>query len=710
MMNDHDYIKERIENSGVNAPEHMDESYVLSAIADSKPKVIPFTKRRGARIAAIAASFVLVAGIAAGVAINLHNRSAGIIDLPDASPDTGLVRFTDRAQVLSALKKINEHNERYRTVSSAAVFDEAEYAGVMAEDANGSTAQSSGAKSASGGSAESHSETYEQVDGVREPDIIKTDGRYIYAVEYSYSESDYTDTSCVCIFPAVPGTTSPVCRIVPGEGGESAEATPDEGYEYYYRNTYISDLFILDGRLIIICGDSTDWEQDGQYYYERYTRAYVYDVSDVDNISMLDIFTQSGNYTSSRMIGDTLYLITNEYSAEDIPVCGRGATPSELEASCIYSVEQPAQSTFLIVSAYDTLDHTADTDSKAVLGVADDIYCSEDNLYITAGEYGGVWLYGAAEIDYAVDDSEPAASSAYAPSNEQKTKIFKVSLTDGIAFTAYCEVEGYVNSQYSLDEFSGGLRVATTSMNDEYEDVNNLFILNDELDQIGYVTGFAESESIKAVRYVGDTAYVITYEQTDPLFVIDLSDPTAPEILGEVKISGFSTMLVPIDENTVLGIGYNTGEADYTDMEVTDGLKLALFDVSDKSDPKVLDSRSYVNYSSPVMYNPRSLVYNPDRGDFVIPMNYYYYDSPHDDDTDYSDSWTDEDWAYYWEKNTVQYGAVLNFGVENGKIVETGLYRSAQDIIDRCVYVGDTVYMTYAVDNGQLFLDSVSYN
>ena len=89
-------------------------------------------------------------------------------------------------------------------------------------------------------------------------------------------------------------------------------------------------------------------------------------------------------------------------------------------------------------------------------------------------------------------------------------------------------------------------------------------MLDSGLNQIGAVEGFAKDESIKAVRYMGDTAYVITYEETDPLFVIDLSTPSDPQILGKVKISGFSTMLVPIDENTVLGIGYNTDNVYYT--------------------------------------------------------------------------------------------------------------------------------------------------
>ena len=694
MKNDFDFIKDKIENSGVTAPEHMDEKYVLGAIADSEPKVVPFARRRGVRIAAIAASFVLVAGIAAGVAARLNRKPA---DIPAVAGDTGLIRFSDRDQVLSALKKINNSSSRGKSL----IYEDAEAYSGSSNGADGAVSLASGSRSGTG----SHSETYKQVEGVDEPDIIKTDGRYIYAVENRYSEQDYAEISSVCIFKAEPGASEPVCRVTPADDRAATpdEATPDEEYNYYYRSVYINDIFVTGGRLIVICNDSSDWADGRGYHYEQFTRAYVYDVSDADSVRLLDTFTQSGSCTSSRMIGDTLYLISNEYDCEDIPVCGRSDDPDELSAECIYSVERPSDSTFLIVSAYDTLDRSADTDSKAILGVGDDIYCNEENLYIIAAEYDyGIWLFGDGE---AVSDGDDlAVSSAFAPTTD-KTKIFKVSLTGGVEFTAHCEVEGYVDSQYSLDESSGYLRVATTSNNDDGEDVNNLFVLDGNLIQVGAVTGFAEGESIKAVRYVGDTAYVITYEQTDPLFVIDLSAPTEPKIMGEVKISGFSTMLVPIDENTVLGIGYNTDDADYTDMEVTDGVKLALFDVSDKSAPKVLDSRSYVDYESPVTYNPRALVYNPDRGDYVIPLNYYHYDSSGE-----SEYMTDDEWDEYWQSRTEQYGGALNFRVEGGRIVETELYKSAHDRVERCVYVGDTVYMTYSTDSGELRLESCSYN
>ena len=332
-----------------------------------------------------------------------------------------------------------------------------------------------------------------------------------------------------------------------------------------------------------------------------------------------------------------------------------------------------------MLSAYDTLDFSTQTESKSILGGVDDIYCNENHMYI----YSTVW-----------DDAN--RGDDWSGSYNVSTQILKVDLTDGLGFTAYASVKGQVDDQYALDEYDGNLRIATTTYDYlDGNDSNHLFVLDDSLNVIGSVNGFAENESIKAVRYMGDTAYVITYEQTDPLFVIDLSAPTAPAILGEVKISGFSTMLVPIDENTLLGIGYHTEDEDYTTLEVQEGLKLALFDVSDKANPKVLDSKSYLYCDSMVQYNPKALVYNPDRNDFIIPLNYSnwgHYDS------------AKQEYVYVDD----YYGGVLNFRVDGGKLNEISRYKTDYDAVDRCVYVGDTIYMTHYEDDG-LEIDSVKY-
>ena len=682
MKKDLDFIKDKVENSGVHAHADMDEMYVADSIENVYPKPVAVNsekpKRRGWKIALSATAAVLVLTIVLGIVLKSTGVFGGThsVNLPGG---LALKQYSSYDQVNDEVSRIRKKNQ------SSSVLDyftgkfrsDRDYAEYYVEDEELSAQENSagsapGSASDSGSSAtgsspaQSHSETYEQVEGVNESDIIKTDGRYIYCV-------DGSDMQKILIFSAQGKDSARVAAIDITKQKAATEDDADFNYESYYGyGPGVQEIYVKDDRLIARCND---WEDS----YER-TIVQVYDIGDIEHITLLDSMRQSGGYDSSRMIGDMLYTVSSYYPYENriIPICGRGEEPDAVPADCIYSLADNDSDSFLVLGAYDTLDYTSQTESKSILGGVDDIYCNEDHMYIysTAWEnndYDAYWTGKSAQIN---------------------SRILKADLTDGIAFTAYTEVSGTIDDQYALDEYNGNLRVATTSSKD-WIDTNNLFVLDENLNEIGSVTGFADNESIKAVRYMGDTAYVITYEQTDPLFVIDLSDPTAPAILGEVKISGFSTMLVPIGGDKILGIGYHTEDEDYTTLEVQEGLKLALFDVSDKANPQVLDSVSYVYCDSAVQYNPKALVYNPDRDDYIIPLNY-------------------SNWGHY-DAKTGEYvymdeyrGGVLNFRVNGDKLEEISRYQADYDAVDRCVYVGSDIYMTY-YDNTTLNIDSEPY-
>lgn len=682
MNNDFDFIKDKMDNSGVNAPEDMGEDFALKAIQDVEPKPVEVVrpKRSWVKITSIAASVVLVLALSISLSVYFINKSAApqTLSLPGG---LSLRQFRSYDELRTAVKSLRDERAKNNFADGISYIADymtdsyAEKGGVMAAEDSAAVA-SAGADGAS--TYSSFSETYKQVEGVDEADIIKTDGRYIYCVD------SYMDTDKIKIF-APNGDSDPIVLLDVNEGDISTpdESEPDStaSRDYYYydygENFSVKDIYIKDDRLIAVCQDNGNYDSGTQ------TVAKVFDVGNIDNIALLGSNSQSGYYTSSRMIGDELYTVSSfyTYSGDPIPYCGGDM----IDISCIYSYEKPEQENYLVVSAFDTVDFSTQTESKAIFGAADNIYCNLNNLYIYSTYY----------------DYEGERRSYYAIS-EVKTRILKVELNDGLSFTAYAQVDGYADDQYAFDEYNGNLRVATTSTNEIGNTVNNMYVFDENLDQLGKVSGFAPGESIKAVRYVGDTAYVITYVQTDPLFVIDLSDPTAPEILGEVEITGFSTMLVPIDENTLLGIGYHTESADYTTMEVQEGLKLALFDVSDKTAPKVLDSISYVDFDSSVQYDPKALVYNPERGDFVIPLNYHHYEYV-DDDLYY------EDGAPYGREHYEYYGGMLNFKVDGDKLIEIQRYRADYDEdVERCVYIDDTVYMTHIGYDG-LCLDSVEY-
>ena len=681
MNNDFDFIKDKIENSGVKAPEDMDESFVLGAISDTQPKVVPIkNKRKGLVVAVSAAAAVLVLTIALSVMFKAMSDNKN--KLKALQDESGLIRYQTRDEVKAAVKSVLKEQKKG---DDLAIAFGREY---MAADEYSAAADSGvSANGAAASASSSHSETYKQVEGVDEADIIKTDGRYIYCVD------KYGDE--ITVFSAEGDASRKVAQINVNDGTDAATRDePDERvyYDYYSNGMRVSEIYLRGDRLIALC-DRIDADSRNVY-------AQVYDISDIPNITLLDTMTQSGDYISSRMIGNTLYTVSTYYTfdEDDLPVCGDTAEPEEIRADCICSIARPVDSSFMVVSAYDTVDFASQTESRAVFGGATDIYCNLNNLYAYTTE----WDYGDAPQGGFFGVFNGSEGSFYNENATVTTDILKIDLTDGLSFSAFDKVDGQVNSQYSFDESDGNLRVATTSYADG-RDTNNLFVLDGDLNVIGSVTDFAKNESIKAVRYVGDTAYVITYEQTDPLFVIDLSTPTSPEILGEVKITGFSTMLVPVDENTVLGLGYQTEEEDYTYLEVQEGFKLALFDVSDKTAPKVLDSVSFVDCYSEVMYEPKALVYNPDRNDYIVPLNYMHYGTA---DYNYGDAG--------YDSNDVSefYGGMLNFKVEDGRIVVNEHYRSDNtDNIERCIYVGDTIYMTYHDGSGisSIALETTQY-
>jgi uncharacterized secreted protein with C-terminal beta-propeller domain len=339
----------------------------------------------------------------------------------------------------------------------------------------------------------------------------------------------------------------------------------------------------------------------------------------------------------------------------------------------ICCVPEPELPSYIVLSA---MDITSGKDSKckssAIFGASEEVYCNDHNLYTTATEW---------------DDK--TSSSA--------TRIVRASL-DGlkVKFNATVKVRGRIDDQFSMDEKDGYFRIATTSQRDGM-DVNNLFVLDKELKETGTLSGFARNESIRAVRYFGDKAYVITYEQIDPLFIIDLSDPENPSIDGEVKIDGFSTLLVPAGEGRLLGIGHATGDNGYGG-EYAAGLKLVLFDISNPSAPKVLDSKEFKDMSSPAQDTHKALTVNSKDGWYAVPYSVYNYeDEPliieeeGPADTSASETESPEEIESEIYSDPQFEAGVLVFGADD-KLNIYDQHSLSENYLTRSVYIGDYIY------------------
>jgi uncharacterized secreted protein with C-terminal beta-propeller domain len=160
-----------------------------------------------------------------------------------------------------------------------------------------------------------------------------------------------------------------------------------------------------------------------------------------------------------------------------------------------------------------------------------------------------------------------------------------------VGYAGSGDVPGYLLNQFSMDEYQGNLRVATTVWE---KNSNSLFILDPSMNITGSVENLAKGETIYSVRFIKDNGYVVTYRTMDPLFVFDLSDPKKPVLTGELEVPGFSSYLHPIGDDMLLGIGADTYDIYRKDSSGKDvvigtrqgGIKFSLFDISDKGKPK----------------------------------------------------------------------------------------------------------------------------
>ena len=571
----------------------------LKNVPQEKKSTISFKK-----LASIAAALVVVAVCAFAATrdfredIAIENdvvhqtapitQSAVVPPVSDKKPtaDAKISQAKNREEIVEIFRKNYSENGRYYYVLYNDIFDSATDMAAP-ESATGSVGSASDNMNSSVQLKE-HAETNTQTKGVDEGDIIKTDSRYIYFIG--------SDT----------GGSNKKLRII---DTQTMEAVFDS---YIYDENgdilWISDIYVNGDTLVAIC--------TMQNSYDAYSRAYGYygdtgttivmsfDITKRNQPKLIRSNTQDGSYRSSRMVGNILYTVSQYYvqaeSEETLEnVCIPKVGGAEIGCDCIFLPETAGDS-YILLTALDTTSKDSAVSSVAVLGNSGNYYCSEDTFYVIAE-------------DYNYKDNNPEI--------REKTVINSFSL-DGtsIAFKATGEVTGRIINQYSLDQYEGKLRIATTCFNNRTnKNVSSLYVLDKNLDTIGKLEDIANNEQIKSVRYMGKQAYIVTFRNTDPLFAIDLSDPKNPTVKGELKIPGYSAYLHPIGDNLLIGIGYE-GDSQNADF---DSVKVSLFDISDPTNLKELDKLVYPKTSTSVRENPKELIYKADEGILGMPMNTY---------------------------------------------------------------------------------------
>jgi uncharacterized secreted protein with C-terminal beta-propeller domain len=434
----------------------------------------------------------------------------------------------------------------------------------------------------------SYSDTNVQVAGVDEADIIKTDGKYIYAVS----------GSVIYIAYAYPSESAEIVGQIALEEFSPQELFIDGDRILVFGYTYTG--YTEPGYPITIMPDDIMPGSSSIIYPYRtgLTSVKLYDIKDRANPELLKSIDIEGSYLTSRKIGSDVYFVINSYpdyfdinpAASDLIPGYRetsGDSKTQVSLQPVASYDQigyipPVQAaSFITIASLSMTDADKAVSKTVIVGSGENVYASADNLYIAQTSwpvYDGIGM--------------PIADQT------QNTVVTKFSLKAGeIIYQAAGKVRGHILNQFAMDEYDSYFRIATTIsgyVNNRDTSTNNVFVLDASLKVTGALEDVAPGESIYAVRFMGKRAYMVTFLHVDPLFVIDLAQPEDPKILGKLKIPGYSNYLQPYDETHLIGIGHEVDPSIDAGLVHTEnavyytaiqGVKLSLFDVSDVSNP-----------------------------------------------------------------------------------------------------------------------------
>jgi len=541
-------------------------------------------------------------------------------------------------------------------------------------------ALSAGSSEAGSGSVPAHSETNNQVAGVDELDTVKNDGRYVYTVTGSK----------VVILNAYPAT----------EAGVASETT--------FVNATIIGIFVRGDKLAVV-GNTAQYGYYGEmslrsasfapYWGSTNTTIWVFDIADRTLPVLRNTIAVEGSYVGARMIGDFVYLVASQpipYCAEDfeLPRLTMGQETVTMAATQIFHSDLADYGhSFTNVAGFDiSIDGKDPRLESFLLGTTGTIYVSSRAIFL----------------------------SSYIYSGEEGTVVHRISIDEGtIVYEATGQVPGHVLNQFSMDEYNGYFRIATQTSNTGTVQValawrpststattasvsgpaSGVYVLDGKLNLVGRVEGLGAGEQFHSARFMGDRAYLVTFKKIDPLFVVDLSEPRNPRVLGELKITGYSDYLHPFDENYIIGIGKEAD--DQGSFAWYQGVKVALFDVSDPANPR--EAGTFVigdrGTQSPVLTEHKALLFDRESGMLVMPVmvaKLSGYNEPW--------AWGEPVWqgAYVFTVNP-ELGVVFRGGVThlaNGEVPSEycyygGYYGSTTNCdrqVSRSLFIGEVLY------------------
>jgi inhibitor of cysteine peptidase len=519
----------------------------------------------------------------------------------------------------------------------------------VAESSKASGTEAAPAPQAAAGATEAYSTTNVQVAGVDEGDILKTDGSLLFQVNQNR----------VLIIRALPAASMRILAKISLDG----------------ENFWPSEIYVQDGRLTIIGSSQTYGpepvpmtggmapgtatpEASGSSVpaavpetavapSSRYmpplqqttlTRAITFDIANPESPVRTGNYEIEGSLLASRRIGDYLYLVTNK-SLYPWLIGTDPATPVWKNGTGAYQKIAPTtvswcpdfrEANYLVVSGIDLANPAKTPGMYTLLGAGQTVYATTDSLVVAVQKYGGGNIILPART--VLPQNMKTTEGIMVPTTET-TDLYRFTLAQGSAsLVTRGTIPGRLLNQFSLDWYKDTLRVATTtgwaSRTGAPTSANQIFTLDAMLNIVGMIPDIAPGEQIYSSRFLGDRGYLVTYRTTDPLFVLDLANPTAPAILGELKIPGYSNYLHPYDETHILGFGKNAVEVPSqwdsgTTMAYYQGMKVALFDVGDVKKPVLMHEVLIGDRGtdSELLWNHRALLFSKSRSLVAFPVN-----------------------------------------------------------------------------------------
>ena len=538
-------------------------------------------------------------------------------------------------------------------------------------------------------STKEYSTTNIQVENVDEADITKTDGDYIYSLsEDKVVITDVKDETQIKI---------------------ASEIEPEDS------NMIPSDLILYNDKLVVISGK----RKSKLPYYETSiettsdsTTVTIYDISDREQPKKLKNYQLKQPYYTSRCIDGRLYVISSGYLKKESDKIvtyyyedGKQIDPGYKNIKKIKNIDTDTQ-TILSMLDLNNINETVKVNSY--LMDIEKAYVSENNIYLL--ETKSESSYGISEISSIFglkgilgafeDDDEEYDYKRY-------TYIYKFNLLDdgSIEYDKKAKEKGEIINQFSIDEYEGNLRVALDN-----SEGSRIVIFNDQMKKIGETEKLVEGEIMYSSRFLGDRAYLVPYKTMDSLFVIDLSNTEKPQLLGELKIPGYSTYLHPYDENHLIGIGMQTeekvskdssGRVISTRVNIT-GMKMALFDVRNVNHPIQIsdtimgDSKT----TSAILTNHKALLFSKEKELLAIPVNNYTedfeienssddYESIVNSYTNYNKEYVSE--GYFVYNINLTDGFTLKGTITHDKTKSKYTYNNTSRLL-RGLYIDDNLY------------------